>query len=449
MGDEREHFGQLLRRLRTARGLSLRALADLSHISKSKLNTFEMEDGRNVDPDDVAHLDEVLDAQGTLRRTAEQDRTVKALRVIRAVPFKVHRFTELAAGLLRDAEGADPMHRRTFLQGAGLAAAAASGLALEATRHGLQLTPAEERATATVQEWHEIVAEHGYGYMTTPPHDLLQALMIDLLAIQYAVDPDDRSDTAAELRGAAALLAVLAAMTLANLGQLREGRRWWRTARHLATDSGIPKVIMWVRGREVVRALYEQRPIGSILAMIDDAEPLVVTAPRESLPEFLTGKAQALALAGRTDQAGAALRQVQDLFTELPAGLTQGTGSTIFGWPEERVHFTRSFVHSHLGQYDDAADAQAAAIAAYPSEYARGPIQIELQRALCLVNIGEIDEGVRHAHKTLTTTAHADRIRPVIDLSHRVVAALPPTALRRPEVIAYRELLNTPYQLEV
>ncbi len=44
---------------------------------------------------------------------------------------------------------------------------------------------------------------------------------------------------------------------------------------------------------------------------------------------------------------------------------------------------------------------------------------------------------------------YGDRIRPVIDLGHRVADALPAAALRRPDVIAYRELLAAPYQLEV
>ena len=59
------HFPTALRRLRQARGLSLRDLAALTYLSKSTLS--ELENGRKAPSADTAHhLDRALHADGAL-----------------------------------------------------------------------------------------------------------------------------------------------------------------------------------------------------------------------------------------------------------------------------------------------------------------------------------------------------------------------------------------------
>jgi len=166
------------------------------------------------------------------------------------------------------------LDRRQFL-GLGSATslgAIAPGLALEATRHGLALGLAEERADTSADEWREIVWEYGYSYISMPPQELLQSLMVDMLGLQVALERGSRSAPMNKLRQYGATLASLMAMTIANVGDVRQARRWWRTARNLAEESGDPSTIMWIRGREVVRGLYEARPTAAILQMIEQAE---------------------------------------------------------------------------------------------------------------------------------------------------------------------------------
>jgi hypothetical protein len=142
---------------------------------------------------------------------------------------------------------------------------------------------------------------------------------------------------------------------------------------------------------EIVRATYEQRPIGMILTMAETFQGELAGAPREAMPEFLGGKAHALALAGRVDEANAVL----------------------------------------------------------PESYVRGPAQIELQRAVCLAQMGDSVAAARHALLQLERLPAADHIRPIVDLAHRVDGFIPASDARLSEVVGYREYLSARRPIEV
>jgi tetratricopeptide (TPR) repeat protein len=333
--------------------------------------------------------------------------------------------------------------RRPIVLGMGGATALGlvwPGLALETARHGLALSAAADSADATADEWQEIVWEHGRAYWTDAPTDVLDRLMVDLLALQQAAGRDPADTAARELRRTGAYLGGFTAMAVANLGDLRQSRRWWRTAKRLADKSGDHGASVWVRGRAVVRALYERRPTEAILDDIAEAEAISVRAPAASLPELVGGKAQALAVAGRAADAERALEEYRAVLSTLPAA-TRADSDSVFGWPEARLRHTESFVYSYLGAYDQADAAQRRAIDLYPASYPRGPAQIELLRALCLVTSGDASAGAGHALGVLTGLRADDRVRPVVDLGHRVLAAVPAAELRRPQVAELRKHL--------
>lgn len=344
---------------------------------------------------------------------------------------------------MRQGREVDPMRRRTFINDVGMAGLGlvASGLALETARHGLDLALAKERSRVTVDEWHEIVWEHGYQYLVASPKEFIEVLSVDMASIRQAFSADHDARTREELRGAGAMLAVFCAMTLANLGDIRHARRWWRTARRLADQSNNPATILWVRGREIVRALYEQVPLSAILDLVRQAEPVVAIAPATAQTEFMTGKAQALAVAGSADEAQETLHQAQDLYERLPTEVTADSGS-LLGWPKERILFTKSYVYSFLGDYAPASEAQEAAVRAYPVSYRRGPAQIELQRALCLVRSGDVTDGLHHARQVLDGHPASDRIRPILDLARRVHDVVPAEQRQHAAVAEYRRFLD-------
>jgi tetratricopeptide (TPR) repeat protein len=281
-------------------------------------------------------------------------------------------YTDLAVTLLKTERtgGANPVQRRTAIFGLGGAATlgvTAPGLALEAVRHGLMQSAAEDHAALTVEEWQDVLAEHGYSFITMPLAELLDSLTVDLLAIQLTISRESDEATKGELRRVGALLAHLMAMTVGGLGHVREAGRWWRTARRVADKTGDPYTSTWIRGWEVVRAKFEGRPLPAVLTLVEQAERHAVRAPVIAMPSLLAGKAQALAMLGRAEEAEATLRQLREVFAALPSEVT-GERESWFAWPEYRLWHTESFVHSELGQFEQATEAQDRALALYPAD---------------------------------------------------------------------------------
>lgn len=144
-----QNFGEALRHLRDARGLSVRQLADLACISKSKIGAMEHSDGRNVDPRDAERLDVVLQSGITLTTAARRDRLAALSMATRVLLAGPNRYTDLSAVLLKagiEPSGDDAVERRTFL-GAGIILPA---LTLEATRHGMGTSMSAEKSSRSM-----------------------------------------------------------------------------------------------------------------------------------------------------------------------------------------------------------------------------------------------------------------------------------------------------------
>jgi len=341
-------------------------------------------------------------------------------------------------------DGEDMIKRRLLLQavltGLGVGSTAA---ALEVVRHELNHVTVAERSAADVAEWQEIAWDYGQAYLVTAPATLLQALIVDLHGLQLAIHRHPGETDQRQLWQAGALLAAFTAQTAANLGNLVAARRWWRTARRIADEAGDSYIMFWIRGREVVRAGYEHRPVSVILQLANQAEARLDEAPPEVLPELLSGKAQTLALAGRPAEAEQALCQVRECFGKLPtAGYYR---DSLFDWSEENLRFTESFIYSHLGDFTKSEQAQNAALRLYPDSNRRGPAQIELQRALCLARNGDLAHGTRHAQTIITDLPVMHRIRPIADLGQKVLDAIPAHERRQSWAQEYRECLESSF----
>jgi transcriptional regulator with XRE-family HTH domain len=439
MIDTKENFGTALRRLRTAKGLSVRQLADLARMSKSKICAMEHADGRTISPDDAQHLDTVLESGLALTSAARRARVTALPEAAHALLIGPNKYTGLAAGLQpvsNDPTGVDAVERRTFIQ----AGAIIPALALEATRHSMNIAMST-RDEATVDEWLEIAEEHDYNYLVTPPQELIEILTVDMIAIQYAIR--DSGDTPArDLQRASSVMATLTAMTLSNLGNIRESRRWWRTARTLADQSGDPGLRAKVRGGEVVRALYERRPVDAVLAMAATYQAELHDVPGYVLRDLHSGRAQALAVAGRATEAAASLHLVEQAHEASPQTFAPCRRSAL-DWADNCVYHCRSFAYAFTGDYDEAESAQQATLALYPSTDRRGRAQIGLQRAICFAKAGDAGEAARTALAVLDGLPAGDHTRPVLDLSRRVLHTFPAGAARAPEVREYRDLLST------
>jgi hypothetical protein len=101
-----------------------------------------------------------------------------------------------------------------------------------------------------------------------------------------------------ELRRVGATLAALTALTLSNLNRFVEARRWWRSARQIAHGSGDVQMVVWVRGHEVVRSLYDGRSPVVVMRLVDEGEVYSRHAQPTARPRLIAGRAQALGMLG-------------------------------------------------------------------------------------------------------------------------------------------------------
>ncbi|MBB5874654.1 hypothetical protein F4553_008088 [Allocatelliglobosispora scoriae] len=297
------------------------------------------------------------------------------------------------------------------------------------------------RSPAAVDGWHEAVWEYGYAYFTTPRQDLLLDLVGDFTTI---IDQMRRSSAAdrRQLAGPAAHLGALTAKACTDLGYARESRHAWRHARRLADESGDESIRSWVRGHESVGGLYQNRPLPVVLELALRGLATTPDSPTAGRIELLGGKAQTLAMMGHHEAALAALDETRTMFNALPDEVRSLTES-VFGWPEQSLRHTESFVLTHSGRIRDAYTAQDRALQLYPAAQIVSHCQIRLHRAYCLIREGHITEGITQADGAVSRLPTHRRKRIALTVAARVVEAVPLREQRRPQVVQYRELLQT------
>lgn len=318
------------------------------------------------------------------------------------------------------------LNRRRFVAGVGLA----PGLVQlvpggdEAARQGLARTMLGD-AWGSADEWQAIVREHCTTF-TGGPAEKYVRLSADLSALNTAFQ-HERSETGqSELRKAGAVLSALMSSVVASLGDLPACVRWARTARQLADASGDLHTRLWVRGREVAMGLYQQRSLGELLTLADEAIAIGLGQgpPRTSAwPQLLAGTAQGLAMANRPDEAQAALNHTRDSFNALSDDVLRD--GSLLGASEHNLWYAESYVFTYLGDYSKADLAQEAALRLCPSEEGRGPARVEVMRALCQVRAGDIPAGITHARNTISQLVPAQRVRTIVDLGQKVIEAVP------------------------
>lgn len=400
-------FGPAMRRLRQARGLSLRALAARTAYDHSYLSQVER-GVRPPTPPLAAICDKALGADGDLMRTYEEQ------------------------------AGETEMHRRTVLRTmTGMTVMGTSSMAsLESLRQALgHALDADHHDDAALAD------EYGRAYYTTPPSRLIEQISVDLAALQQTMV----TATDGRRRGTARTishLAVLLAMALAATGQKHLTARWWSSARLAADRSGDRDAAVFVGAWEVVNGCYRGGPLAQLIDRADETIALAGNRADAAVAGVLAGRAQALALAGRRAEAEAAVRQVAQVTDRIPPDVVADAGS-VFGWPEHRLHHTESFVFTHTGRVKAAMAAQDRAMALYPAAQSRLKAQVQLHRATCLVASGEIRDGLRYATEVLDGLAVDQHTANLHQVGGQVLAAVPSGERHRAEVGDLRDRLAT------
>jgi transcriptional regulator with XRE-family HTH domain len=383
-----ENFGEALRRRRTTAGFrSLRSLAARTGYDFGYIG--QVERGERPGSAEFAEAcDVALNAEGEL------------------------------IALFRGGKEAE-VRRRTLLgtlTGLAVSTTMSPMITLEALRQGLG------QATDTgTDEWQSIAAEYATDFYLVSFGELLQRLQTDLVILQQLLtaQPDDR-----HLSRAAGQMSCILAMILTARGERAVARRWWSTARAAADRSGDLDTRLLVRAYDAVNALYDGRPVTQALRIADEAVALAGDRVCAGAAGALACRAQALAMVGNEVDANAAARDVERITARMPSEIAAAAGS-VWGWPEHRMWHTQSWVFSRTGQLREAARAQDHAVMLYPESQARLRVQVEMHRASCIVQAGQVTDGLRHAADALDELPAAQHNQLLHEMVRMVVATVP------------------------
>jgi hypothetical protein len=331
------------------------------------------------------------------------------------------------------------MNRRQLLIDLGVLGLAAPLAGVEAVRQGLTAAVAADRHAADADEWDRIVDEYARSYYVTPTDRLLRDLTADLSLLQLRLGETDGL-TQRGLARAGAQLAAISAVAWADAGEPTRAVRWWRTARQLADGSGDTETRTWVRGWEVANGLYEQRPVSVILDQAAEATSIATLQPCVGTAGLYAGLAQTLAVAGRADEALAALGRVAEVTEQLPARVVADGGSML-GWPEVRLRHTQSYVHTWLGDTRSAYAAQEAALQIYPESLARDRAKMLLHRVACMIHDGDVGGGLAYAGRVLDSLPVQHHTESVYAMGRAAMRVVPAQERGRPEAAELRARL--------
>jgi transcriptional regulator with XRE-family HTH domain len=337
----------------------------------------------------------------------------------------------------------DDMERRRLLQALatlGVPALAPPLDAIQSIREGVDRALGRDESTH-LDEWQETIAEYGYRYMALPPERLIAELSVDVYTVQQTmarIGTGDRNFP--EWCRVTAMLSLLTAKTLFNLGHTTEARRWWATAQSAADRSGDPTVSLYVTGEGLTRALYEDRPTPALLTKINKVESQATAVPCSGLAKLAAVRAQALALDGRTNEAIAALRDAHAIYEKLPDSVTKDVVS-LFGWAADRLLYTETWVHAYTGRGEAAAQTARRALDILPASDIRSRTQLALLQGLGHVRGGDVTEGIRQARTAYENHPPEQRTAMISHLADQVLAAVPPQRRAEPTVTEFRDLL--------
>jgi transcriptional regulator with XRE-family HTH domain len=337
----------------------------------------------------------------------------------------------------------DDVDRRALLKLLGGAAMAAPFAGhLEHLRRGIDAALGGPTTPADVEEWERTALRYAHEVGHLPYADVFPSLLTDLaeLHVRLMHASDALHPRMAHVCGQ---LSAFMAIILFDKGDPGGARRYWRTAVRAADESGDLALRSHIRAKRAVYALYEPSALPA-LTLSEEAIAVGKGAPRAGVVSGQAVRSQALALLGRHDDARRALGDLADTFAHLPESTVADCISE-WGWSEQRLYHVQSWVHSHAGRLKEAAIAQEAALARYPASAFRGPAQVQLHRAMCVITAGDPSEGALQAIRSLEALPHHCRDNAVIRRTAALaLGAIPDRARTLPAVAEARELLALP-----
>jgi transcriptional regulator with XRE-family HTH domain len=289
---------------------------------------------------------------------------------------------------------------------------------------------------STVAHKEAVADQYGRTYKTQPAAVFLTNILDDLTDVQVLTDRKLPAGQRRDLCAVTARLAGLVSMSMVNLGLYRHAREWVHTARLAADEAGDPALRAWVATRGAVASLHLGDPHAAAEAA-REAELLTRHNPQPITAMAWAILARAAACMAQAGPARAALHQAEALFG------TVGTVSdnTAYAFTTGQLHFYRSHALTTLGESRAAWQAQDDALAAFAPGERLDPTLVHLDRALCMINDGDVTQGAGYACDVLEQLTSVWRPVIVLRRARAVVDAIPAARRSTPAVRTLYDVL--------
>lgn len=344
-------------------------------------------------------------------------------------------------GTGRHGEDIDDVNRRAVLQnilvGAGVSLSAPLLEAIDSVRRRTdEALDSGGVSASTLDRWEEAAGHYGQAYMKVPPLRLLCDTVLDFSEIQQLAACRLPLDHQRRLCQVTAQLAGMTGILLIDLGDHRQARAWFHTAKLAADETGDRALRAWVPARESVLPLYYGDPAAAV-ALARQAQAIAGNTPCPAVSMAAAVEARAQARLGRRDEAEAALRHAEHAFARQPAT----PADTAFGYTERQLRFHAGSALTSLGDPGRAREHHDEALRQYAG--AREPLDtalIALERATGMVGL-DVQAGCQHACRVLQDLHPEHRTEIVLSKAREVLNAVPDRGRDEPAAREFTEYL--------
>jgi transcriptional regulator with XRE-family HTH domain len=311
----------------------------------------------------------------------------------------------------------------------------------EALRLTLHESIAEHGPTdASLDDWELLVSEYGRATRHRPAVLMLADLTTDLAELQQMLTRCRSVSGLRRLTRVTAQMAGLVCLTVIKMDERGAFRRWARTARLAAAESGDPLTHSWVRAQEAY-GYYYAGDLPTAIDVAGDAQALAGRSPcvGAALAAALEARAHAaLGGADRRHEAETALRRAEVILWQLAQ---DALIASAFGYDEPQLRFHGGNTYTHLHDTEAAWREQQRALTLYPHSNFMDRALTRLDRAECLTHDGDINQALPYAAETLECLTGSQRQGIITSRAREIFSGLDSNQRALPTAREFRELL--------
>jgi tetratricopeptide (TPR) repeat protein len=293
-------------------------------------------------------------------------------------------------------------------------------------------------AEAGLDDWERLVIRYGRATRDRPATVLLNDLSADLTELKRAIQRHRSASAMRRLTRVAAQMSGLMCLTLCKLDDRPAFRRWTRTARIAASETGDPETHSWVLAQEAYGHYYS----GDMLEAVDvarHAQELGSNQPCVGAALAAALEARAHAAMRNRDETRSALARAEEITAKLDGAALVPSA---FGYNEAQLRFHAGSALTHLHDVKAAIAAQDRALElCMPGDYTDWAMT-RLDRAECLTHSDETADAFAYAAETIDSLTMEQRKGIITLRGHDILDSLPRQRQALPAARDFRELLN-------